>query len=241
MTRLFAFLLLTALSVPALAASPEETVRASLAVAVPGIPINSIRPSPMPGVYEAVLGESELVYVSSDGKFIFNGDMFQVSGNGYVNVTENNKSEQRRGVLAKINRTDLITFKAKGKERAVVYVFTDVDCGYCRKFHQEVSQINAAGVTVYYLAFPRSGLVGDTYRKMNAVWCAGDRNKALTDAKRGVVPPAAPLACKSPVASEYQTGVALGVHGTPAIFLSDGRQVGGYLPARKLLDELGLK
>lgn len=240
MSRLIVLLLL-ALSVPGLAASPEEVIRTSLSAAIPGIPVNAIRSTPIPGMYEVLLGESETVYASADGKFIFSGDLFQASSKGLVNITEQNKGGQRRALLGKINRTDLITFKASGPERGQVYVFTDVDCGYCRKFHQEIPQLNEAGVTVYYLAFPRSGLTGETYRKMNAVWCAADRNKTLSDVKRGLVPPAAPAACQSPVAAEYQLGVKMGVSGTPAVFLSDGRQVGGYIPARKLLEELGLK
>lgn len=241
LARLVRFAAVLLLAAPAFAAQPEDTIRARLAAAMPGVELSSIQAAPIAGLYLVVLDGSETVYVSADGNYLINGDLFQTGSKGLVNVTEQGKSGLRRNQLAKFSRNDLITYPAQGKEKAFVYVFTDVDCGYCRKFHQEVPALNAAGVTVHYLAFPRSGLSGDTFRKMESVWCAGDRNKTLTDAKRGVVPPVAPVACQSPVAREYQAGINLGVRGTPAVFLADGKQVGGYLPAKQLLAELGLK
>lgn len=238
--RLVRIAALLLVAVPALA-GPEDTIRTKLAAALPGVAVTSIEPTPMTGIYQVLLDGSETVYVSADGGYLINGELFQASDKGLVNVTDQRKSGQRRELLAKMDRRDLITYPAIGKEKGFVYVFTDIDCGYCRKFHLEVPKLNASGVTVYYLAFPRAGLAGDTFRKMEGVWCAGDRNKVLTDAKRGVVPPVAPLACKSPVEREYKAGVSMGVRGTPAIFLADGKQVGGYLPAKQLLGELGLK
>lgn len=240
-----AVLLLT-LASSVLAADPagtkaEAAIRAKLAAAMAGVEITSITASPIPGLYEVVLDGSETAFVSADGNYVISGDFYQTTAKGLVNVTDQRKGGLRRDTLARIKRDDMVTFAATGREKGQVYVFTDVDCGYCRKLHQEVPKLNAAGVTVHYLAFPRSGLKGDTYQKMQSIWCAGDRRKAMTEAKRGSKPLPAATACQTPVAEQYRTGVALGVRGTPAVFLSNGSQIGGYLSAADMIAAMALK
>lgn len=219
----------------------ESAIRSKIGAAMPGVEITQVLPSPVSGIYGIVLDGSETAYVSADGQHLISGDLYRVTPNRLVNVSDENKIPQRREALAKVRKADMITFAARGKERAKLYVFTDVDCGYCRKMHQEVPQMNEAGVTVHYLAFPRSGPKTETARKMESAWCAPDRNTALTELKRGrTLPPASPV-CKSPVADQYQQGVALGVSGTPAVFTADGQQVGGYVPVAQLLTRLGVR
>lgn len=219
----------------------ENTIRARIGAAMPGVEISQVAAAPLPGMFAVVLDGSETAYVSADGQYLISGDLYRATQKGLVNVTEESKGPLRREAIARLKPADMITFAAKGKERAKIYVFTDVDCGYCRKMHQEVPDLNAAGVTVHYLAFPRSGAKTETARKMDSAWCAPDRNGALTELKRGRTLPAAPVACQSPVADQYKQGVALGVRGTPAVFLVDGEQVGGYVPAAQLLSKLGLR
>lgn len=247
-SRFLRFVAVFLLAAPVLAvavplAKPEDIIRARLAAAMKGVEITSITPSTtIAGLYEVVLDGAETAYVTPDGKYLLSGDLYQVlPDKGMVNVTDQSKGVQRRAALAKVDPAKMITFPAKGKEKSEIFVFTDVDCGYCRKFHLQVPQLNQAGITVHYLAFPRSGPDTDASRKMDAVWCAADRNKALTDAKRGTVPTAAPVACKSPVTDEYRMGVAMGVQGTPAVFMADGTQIGGYIPAGELIAQLGVK
>ncbi|MFZ5755343.1 MAG: thioredoxin fold domain-containing protein [Pseudomonadota bacterium] len=237
--RLFAVLLLAP---AAFAGTPvdgktEAAIRAKLGSAMSGVEITSVSTSPVPGLYEVVLDGSETAFVSADGGYLISGDLYQTTARGLVNVTDQRKSGLRSSMLAKLKPEDMITFAASGKEKGEVFVFTDVDCGYCRKLHQEVPKLNAAGITVHYLAFPRSGVQGETFQKMQGVWCSADRNKAMTEVKRGGSPLRAPVACKSPVAEQYRTGMALGVRGTPAVFLPDGNQIGGYLPAKELISE----
>lgn len=226
---------------PAADARAEAAIRAKLGAAMAGVEITSVTAAPIAGLYEVVFDGSETAFVSADGSYVISGDLYQTGARGLVNVTDQRKGGLRRETLAKIKRQDLITFPATGREKGQIYVFTDVDCGYCRKLHQEVPKLQAAGVAVHYLAFPRSGLKGDTFQKMQAVWCAADRNKAMTETKRGSKPLAAAIACQSPVAEQYRIGVALGVRGTPAVFLSDGSQIGGYLSAKDLLAAMTLK
>ena len=69
--------------------------------------------------------------------------------------------------------------------KMTVTVFTDVDCGFCRKFHSQIADLNKAGVRVRYLMFPRTGPGTESWKKAEQVWCANDRRDALTRAKRG--------------------------------------------------------
>ena len=117
-----------------------------------------------------------------------------------------------------------------------VSVFTDIECGYCRKLHEDIAEYNKRGIEVEYLAFPRAGIGSADYKKMVAVWCADDRRKALTDAKGGR--PVPPKRCTNPVAAQYKIGQQIGLQGTPMIINSGGVALPGYMPPDKLLEAL---
>lgn len=228
--------LLAAEGVPA---SVEAAIRAQVGAAIKNAVITNVAATPIPGIFAIELDSAETAFVTADGAYLISGDLYQpVPGKGLVNVTDKGKGEQRSKAFARMDRSQLITFPAKGKEKSFLYVYTDVDCGYCRKMHQEITQLNDAGITVHYLAFPREGINSDTARKMEAVWCAKDRRKALTDSKQGIAVPPAPAICKSPVADQYRVGAAMGVRGTPAVYDPEGNQVGGYVAAAKLIEQL---
>ena len=115
-------------------------------------------------------------------------------------------------------------------------VLTDIECGYCRKFHTDIAEYTKRGIEVEYLAFPRSGLASADYRNMVSVWCAPDRRKALTDAKDGRAVPS--RTCKTPVDMQYRAGQRMGLTGTPMILNANGELMGGYLPPDALLQRL---
>lgn len=194
----------------------------------------AIKESPIKGLYE-VYAVGNLFYASPDGKYFIQGDMIEAATKTSVTqkALQESLSELREGPMKEIDVKDSITFKAKGEEKAEIFVFTDTDCGYCRKLHQEIGEVNAGGVTVHYFPWPRSGKQGPTYDTMQAVWCAKDKQKALTDAKNGKTVPAA--SCANPVDKYVDLGHRLFVTGTPAIFSTSGQQLGGYLPAQQLI------
>lgn len=222
-------------------AGPEDVIRAKIKQALPDAEITAIKPSPVAGLYQVTARNYEPVLASADGRYLIQGEVLEVQGNKIVNVTDQSLAGERKERLAALKPTDMVIFPAVGKTKASIYVFTDVDCGYCRKLHQEVPELNQMGIEVRYLAFPRSGPKTTAAAKMDNVWCAKDRQTAMTQSKKGI--PVAPAAagCKSPVSSEYQLGVDLGVNGTPAIFTTDGMQIGGYVPADQMAKTLGLR
>ncbi|RMF19128.1 MAG: DsbC family protein [Gammaproteobacteria bacterium] len=220
------------------APSAEELIRKSLSHAVPGVAISSIEPSPLPGIYMVETANRQLLYASGDGRYILSGDMYQIDGTKIANMTEMRRENYRRELLASISESDMVVFKPEGPVKAVINVFTDVDCGYCRKLHKEVPQLNEMGVQVNYLAYPRAGIGSSSYKKMVSIWCADDPQAAMTIAKQGGVPPE--KTCENPVEKEFDLGNRVGVTGTPAILLSSGRLIPGYVPAANLARTLGI-
>ncbi|HEV2620652.1 MAG TPA: DsbC family protein [Frateuria sp.] len=222
------------------AANPqtEEVVRTALQKLAPGVQVDSIAPAPLPGFYQ-VIGSGQLVYVSTDGKYMLNGDLVDLGSRR--NLSERAWAAFRKAELAKVPAAQRIVF-APPHPKYTVTVFSDVNCGYCRMFHSHIAQLNAEGIAVEYLAWPREGVATtagnptDTYTEMVSVWCAADRKAAFTAAKQGKQPK--PAQCANPVKDEFDLGVRLGVNGTPTILGPDGMVLGGYVPPDKLLQLL---
>ena len=219
----------------------EDRMGAALsAFAGQPIGIESVRPSPAPGIVEVQVINGPLLYATEDGGYFFlNGDLHQVSVSGAVNLTEERRSLARKEQLAAVSLEDMVIFSPKGETRDYVSVFTDVTCFYCQKLHREVDQLNAKGVEVRYLAFPRGGLNSDGAKKLATAWCADDQQTTLTELKAGMDLPVNDCV-DSPIAAQYQLGQEMGVSGTPAIITSSGMMIPGYRPAADLIVVLGL-
>ena len=155
-------------------AAAQAAIKAAIAKKFPDINVEVVRPSPMKGIYEVVMG-ADTAYVSADGKFLIAGDMYEIDTR--TNVTEAGRQKTRIDALAKLDEREMIVFKPQTVKHTIT-VFTDVDCGYCRKLHSEVKQLTDLGIKVRYLAYPRAGPGTEDWRKMEAVWCSKDRNNA---------------------------------------------------------------
>lgn len=219
----------------AMPGTPAERARAAILQVNPKVEIDQIGAAPLPGFQEVVVG-GQVVYVSDDGKYLLQGALYDIAAK--KNVGDASLARVRRQLLQTVPVSDRIVF-APPNPVHTVSVFTDVECGYCRKFHSEIAEYNRRGIAVEYLAFPRMGPASEGFRKMISVWCAPDRRKALTDAK--LDKPIPMRDCKTPVAMQYALGQRVGLTGTPMILASDGSQLGGYLPPAELraaLDKL---
>jgi len=217
----------------------EQSVLSMLKTARPDIQFTFLGESPMPGVYEVQVTNGPILFVHEQGEYLFEGGLLKVSESGIVDTMEERKAIKRRDVFAARSTDDMIIFKPEGESKAIMNVFTDVDCGYCRKFHQEVPELNAMGIEVRYLAFPRAGIPSGSYDKIAKAWCAEDQQDALTKVKSGHSVDVE--VCEdNPVAEQYAFGTQLGVTGTPAIILMDGTLIPGYQPAKKFAEVLGL-
>src|SRR5690606_19107715 len=171
---------LPSLNEPVLPGDP----RIELAAKMPGTRPEDLRASPVAGIYEVVHG-GEVSYVSADGGFVFTGDLYQVTTEGeFPNLSETRRREVRQHLLAAVPAEQMIEFGAADAPH-VISVFTDVDCQWCQRMHSEVEEYNKLGIRVRYLSYPRTGPDTESWDKAVQVWCAADRNAALTEAKRG--------------------------------------------------------
>jgi thiol:disulfide interchange protein DsbC len=205
-----------------------ELIRQSMSKLLSGHPVSSVEPSPVPGIYEVMVGP-QVYYVSADGKYLFSGKLFDVEKR--ADLTSPKEEKAKAEAIDAVGEDNMVIFSPKDP-KYTISVFTDIDCGYCRKLHSQINEYNARGIRVRYLMFPRAGIGSDSYKKAVSVWCSDDRKAALTQAKSGAK--VEEKTCDNPVASEYKLGQLVGVTGTPAIFLSDGQLVPGYVPPDKM-------
>ena len=192
--------------------------------------------TPLAGMYE-VRFSSIIVYLSADGRYMLRGDLMDLDAQR--NFTEEARRIARADAIGALGEASMIVF-APDAVKHTVTVFTDVDCPYCARMHQQMADYNRLGIEVRYTAFPRAGVSSPTYDKMVSVWCAADQRTAMTDAKMGTS--IEMLSCDNPVREHYETGQSIGVTGTPAIVLESGEIVPGYVPPQELarrLDERG--
>lgn len=216
---------------PSAAGTPEARVRDSLGKVVPDAP-EYIGAAPFPGFREVLLG-GQVLYVSDDGRYLIQSQPFDLQDR--KPAASQGLMAYRAKLVASIPEQDRIVF-APPNAKHTVTVFTDIECGYCRRMHQQIAEYNKLGIAVEYVAFPRMGPASQDFADMESVWCSDDRKRALSDAKAGK--PVSKKRCTSPVAMQYQLGQRVGVTGTPAVFAADGSQLGGYLPPQQLLQVL---
>ena len=208
--------------------APKPDARAEIARRL-DVKLEAVRPSPVPGLYEVRSG-SDVGYVSVDGRFYLDGDIFDMQTRD--NLTEARRQQGRLDLLSRISDADAIVFTPQGPIKHTLTVFTDIDCQYCRRMHQEMAEMNRLGIQVRYLMYPRNGPDTDSWHKAEAVWCSANRRDALTRAKKGEVIKAP--ACKAPIAKQYALGREMGIRGTPAIITDKGEYVDHYVPAAEL-------
>jgi len=232
MSSMFAAAALVAMfpAASAAGASVEET----LAAKVPGVEPEHISATPVPGLWEVAVG-AQVVYLSEDGRYLVRGELIDLM-NGQ-NLTEERQSalqaEIANRLSATLDESRMVVF-SPGKPRHTITVFTDIDCGYCRKLHGEIDEYTSRGIKVRYLFYPLAGPGSPSWAKADAVWCSPDRNDAMTRAKLGETIKAPPCE-NTPVAEHFRIGGELGVRGTPMIMLEDGEILRGYVPAEQLV------
>ncbi len=218
----------------------EAMIKRVLEATRSDLKVLSVAPSEVAGLYAVQFDNGPMVYATADGKYFVVGDLFKVQEKGYVNLTEEKRNVDRAKQIAAVQLKDMIVFKPKGETKGVINVFTDVECGWCQRFHKDVPQLNAMGIEVRYLAFPRAGIGSDDYKKMVTAWCAKDRQAVLTRYKNRE-PVALSLCEKNPVAAQFELGERIGVNGTPSLVTAKGELLPGYVPPEDLARTLGVR
>ena len=210
----------------------EAAIRQAMTKSMPSVKVDSVKPAVVKGLFEVVVG-ANIYYVSEDGKYLLQGRLVDVAAR--KDLTEEKLNVTRKLAIEKMGQANMIIFKPKITKYTVT-IFTDIDCGYCRKLHSEIDQYLAQGITIQYLFFPRAGKGSDSYNKAVSVWCAEDRNVALTTAKKDQKLPE--KTCDNPIDEHMQLAAEFDVKGTPMIISENGNVYPGYLPAKQLVEAL---
>ncbi len=247
MTR-FISLLLTLMCMPMAVLAADDTAPAAITKTlkelVPDLKAESIKPTAVANLFEVVLN-GQVMYMTGDGVHMLQGSLIDIKNK--INLTEERRTELdaqrtelRRPVLMaalmKLSEADMVIFTPKKPVTHTVTVLTDIDCTYCRKMHNEIDKYLNKGIRVRYLLYPRSGLEGPSAEKAESVWCAKDRNAALTKAKSGEDPEK--KQCDNPLQRITDFARATDISGTPALITDSGRMLPGYVPADQLAEFL---
>ena len=207
----------------------EDKIRESLSALLPGMEVESVAESAVPGLLQVVVN-GQLIYMTGDGRYLIQGSIYDTQTR--TDLTEQARAGMRKTLMDGVDVAEKIVFPARGEKKHTVTVFTDIDCGYCRKLHSQIEGYQKRGIEVQYMFFPRAGIGSESYDKAVSVWCADDQRKILTRAKQGKSIPT--KRCDNPVAEQYKLGQRIGVTGTPAIVTPKGQLIPGYMPPEQL-------
>jgi len=209
-----------------------ENATKNLKMMVPGLENAAVTPSPVPGLYEVIAGP-DVLYVTQDGRYLIQGSVIDLEAR--ENLTAPRIAQAAVNAIESVGEENMVIYEPKETKHTVT-IFTDIDCGYCRKLHSQMDAYLTHGIRIRYLFFPRAGLKSESYQKAVAVWCADDRNAAMTLAKSGQK--IEMKDCKNPVSDHYTLGQQMGIRGTPALVLDDGEKLPGYVPPDRLNEYL---
>ena len=220
------------------AKSDEQLISSKINEVLPeGMSVQSVKKSQQEKIYIVDIVDLQPIYASKNGEFFFYGELYAIDQNRLKNTTKDEINLKRKSILdLALTNSDFISFKSNNEKHKVT-IFTDVDCGYCRKFHNEINDFNNLGITINYVAFPRSGLASDSYNKIVTAWCSADPKDTLTKMKQGEDLQIS-LCQDHPVEKHFLLGQKIGITGTPAIIKSNGELLPGYLPPEELLTRL---
>ena len=214
-------------------AETDKRLRKVLSERLPGLPrIDEIRPTPIPGLFELRIG-SDLVYGDASGQYLVQGQIIETASRR--NLTEERINKLTAVDFASLPLKDAIVWKTGNGKRRIA-VFSDPNCGYCKRFEAELSK--AKDLTVYTFLMPI--LSEDSATKSKAIWCAKDSTATWRSWMLDGVNPARTAAdCANPIERNLELGRKLKVNGTPAIVFEDGTRVPGMVPAAELERRLG--
>lgn len=209
-------------------------LKENLAKEMPEMPVDEIKSTPVPGLYQLIT-ESRLFYLTPDLKYAFRGSIIDLDNK--IDLTAQEQGRLSMLAINAVGEDKMVIFEPKeGKGERSITVFTDTSCPYCARLHSEVPALNEAGIRVRYLLYPRAGVGSDAYKVLQSIWCADDRQQALTDAKAGK--DIEEKACDNPIAEHIELARQVGLQGTPLVFTDAGEMISGYRPANVIIESI---
>jgi thiol:disulfide interchange protein DsbC len=206
----------------------DADIQANLEARFPGAKVKTITASPIAGVFEVVMDDNQIIYSDGKAEYIMVGEIIE-------SKTRRSLTRDKQDELNKISFSELPlanTIKVvKGDGSRKIAVFSDPDCPYCRKLEQELAKLD--NLTIHTFMYPLP-MHADAARKSKLAWCSADPAKAWTELMLNKKVPEGKGDCTNPIEANLELGQKLGIQGTPAIILTDGRRIPGFLPAAEL-------
>lgn len=209
------------------ARADETSIKQALQARFPNMAVESVKKAPFAGLYEVVL-DGEIVYTDEKVEYFFSGSIYDIRTLPPRNLTQDNAGRMVVNTLT--GARDAAIKRVKGDGKRTLYTFEDPNCGYCKQLSRELAKID--NVTVYTFLLPI--LSQDSVEKSRAVWCAEDRAQAWEDLMLKAALPDGVRNCATPIERNRELMRRFGIRGTPAVYLGDGRRIGGYLPAAQI-------
>ena len=207
----------------AFAQGEEAQIRKTLKERMPQVaPIDEVRRTPMPGVFELRVDGTEIYYTDAAGNFLLQGQMIDTR-------TQRNLTEERQQKITAIDfKTlpikDAITIVRGNGERKLA-IFEDPNCGYCKRFERELQKAN--NITIYLFLYPILGK--DSADKSKSIWCAKDQGKAWQDWMVQDKTPAEANCDTAAIKRNVEFGQKMKINGTPTLVFADGTRVPGAI------------
>jgi thiol:disulfide interchange protein DsbC len=202
-------------------AGPEQ-VKKEMEKRYPEVKIERITKTSYGDLYEIFAG-NEILYCDEKVSFLMLGNLIDTQ-------TKTNVTELRMQKLTAIKFDDLPIGQAiklvRGNGSRRMAIFEDPNCGYCKRFEQDVNQLD--NITAYIFTY--AILSPDSVTKSKAIWCSPDRLKAWQDQMLRAQPPTAAGSCETPVDKLLALGQRLRINGTPTTFFENGERISGAIP-----------
>jgi len=201
----------------------------------PDLKILEIRTSPVKALWEIAVQSGErkgLLYLDSSKKYFIQGAIVDLKTK--ANLTQERVSELTKVDTATIPLDDALVMGDKEAKHKII-VFTDPDCPYCAKLHQEIKKVVAKrqDIAFFIKMYPLPMHKG-AYEKAKAIVC--EKSMALLDdafAKK-TLPEAK---CNTTAVDDnLKLAEKLGIRGTPAIITSNGIITPGSRDADALIE-----
>ncbi|HEY6096253.1 MAG TPA: DsbC family protein [Gallionellaceae bacterium] len=189
----------------------------------------SVTKTPYFGLYEVVF-EDQLFYTDDKMRYLFSGSVIDLKT--MANLTEA-REKQLYPIKFDSMPLQLAIKRVIGKGTRRVAVFSDPNCGYCKKLEHEMQGLT--DVTIYY--FPVTLLPGSE-EMAQAIWCAPSRLQAWEDHMlQGVTPAAA--SCNTQALREIGAlARKMNIYVTPTLVFEDGYTKAGWMETEPLEQQL---
>lgn len=181
---------------------------------------------------EVVVDSTKVYFATHDGQYLFAGPIIDIEKR--TNIVDSRENKVRRSYINSLPENITVTYPSSGAKKYEITVFTDIDCPYCRRFHNDMNNYNELGVTVNYLMLPRSGVGSSSYKKTVAALCAENPSESITLAMQNIA--IAAKTCENNMINQHiKIARDLNISNTPTIILPNGQLKLGQVKPKQLL------